>query len=74
MANVTIQPVETRSQQKEFVGLPWKLYAQDPNWVPPLLQNHQELLGYQTALGRPFPKPPPGTWRATTGAPSAPAK
>ena len=59
MANVTIQPVETRSQQKEFVGLPWKLYAQDPNWVPPLLQNHQELLGYQTALGRLFAKPHP---------------
>ena len=48
MADLTVLPVETRAQKKQFVRLPWKLYAGDPNWIPPLLGNHQELLGYRS--------------------------
>ena len=36
MANVTIRPVETKQDRKTFIDLPFRLYADDPNWVPPL--------------------------------------
>lgn len=44
---VTVQPVTTRKQRRQFVELPWKLYRNDPNWVPPLRSNQAELLGYK---------------------------
>ena len=31
-----IQPVSGRKQLKEFISLPHRLYASDPNWVAPL--------------------------------------
>jgi len=31
-----IQPVGTRGDLRRFVGLPYRLYGRDPNWVPPL--------------------------------------
>lgn len=33
---IVIQPVQTKEDQKEFINLPWKIYEDDPNWVPPL--------------------------------------
>lgn len=44
---IQVQPVESRRQQKQFFELPWKLYADDPHWVPPLRKNQLELLGYK---------------------------
>ncbi|WP_375393393.1 N-acetyltransferase [uncultured Sphingomonas sp.] len=34
--NLTIRPIETKKDRKAFVDLPFRLYADDPNWVPPL--------------------------------------
>jgi GNAT superfamily N-acetyltransferase len=36
MTEIIIQPVKTKADIKAFVELPYKLYANDPNWVPPL--------------------------------------
>ena len=47
MANLLVKPVESRRQRKQFINFPWKLYADDPNWVPPLLGEHKRLLGYR---------------------------
>ena len=47
MENLLVKPVESRRQQKQFINFPWKLYADDPNWVPPLLAEHKHLLGYR---------------------------
>lgn len=33
---VTIRPVESGADRKAFIELPYRLYAGDPNWVPPL--------------------------------------
>ncbi|WP_174274762.1 N-acetyltransferase [Sphingomonas bacterium] len=33
---ITIRPVNTKADRKAFVALPFRLYADDPNWVPPL--------------------------------------
>src|SRR3546814_18981986 len=32
----TIRPVLTKADRKAFVDLPFRLYRDDPNWVPPL--------------------------------------
>ena len=31
--SVTIEPVDSRGQQRRFIDLPWRLYADDPCWV-----------------------------------------
>lgn len=34
--NTTIRPIQSKKDRKAFVDLPFRLYADDPNWVPPL--------------------------------------
>lgn len=46
-AQVDIIPVENRKQQKQFLTLPWKLYKDDPYWIPPLRLNQKELVNYK---------------------------
>jgi hypothetical protein len=36
MTDIIIRPVQTKADKKAFVDLPFRLYANDPNWVPPL--------------------------------------
>lgn len=36
MTDIIIRPVLTKADRKAFVDLPFRLYANDPNWVPPL--------------------------------------
>ncbi len=36
MANIEIIKVQTKSERKAFVDLPYRLYANNPNWTPPL--------------------------------------
>ena len=47
MAELTVRPVETRSEQKRFVQLPWRIYRDDPCWMPPLVMSQEELLGFR---------------------------
>lgn len=47
MPDLIVQPVETRSQRKMFLELPWLLYHNDPCWIPPLRVNQKELVGYK---------------------------
>ena len=34
---VEVRPVASRSDMNRFLKLPWRLYRNEPNWVPPLL-------------------------------------
>ncbi|MES2338087.1 MAG: N-acetyltransferase [Pseudomonadota bacterium] len=36
MADLSIRPITSKADYKAFVDLPFRLYADDPNWVPPL--------------------------------------
>jgi hypothetical protein len=36
-----------RRLQKQFVKLPWEIYRNDPNWVPPLLMSLEEGVGFR---------------------------
>jgi len=47
MSEFVVRPVQTRRQKKEFLEFPWKLYRDDPNWVPPLRRQQAELVGYR---------------------------
>jgi GNAT superfamily N-acetyltransferase len=47
MPTLNIKPVETRREKKQFLELPWQINRGDPNWIPPLRQNQEELVGYK---------------------------
>ena len=47
MSSISVIPVKTKAQQKAFIRFPWAHYQGDPNWVPPLIQNAQELVNYR---------------------------
>jgi hypothetical protein len=39
-----LKPVETKADWNAFIDLPWKIYKDDPNWVPPLRIAVRDLL------------------------------
>ena len=43
-ADLVIAPVSDKADLKAFVDLPWAIYADDPNWVPPLKTEVYALL------------------------------
>jgi GNAT superfamily N-acetyltransferase len=43
-APLEIRPVEGRGDLQRFLTLPWRIYNQDPQWVPPLLLDVKEFL------------------------------
>jgi len=47
VADLVVRPVDTRSEQKRFIRLPWRIYRDDPCWMPPLIMSQQELLGFR---------------------------
>ncbi len=44
MSAIEIIEVRQRSQLKEFVNLPWKIYRNDNTWIPPLKKAVRRLL------------------------------
>jgi len=44
MAGIDIVVVEGKAALKEFIDLPWRIYASYPNWVPPLKKEVDRLL------------------------------
>jgi hypothetical protein len=39
-----VNPVDDRHNLRQFIRLPWSIYADDPAWVPPLLLERKEHL------------------------------
>ena len=44
MNHVDIRQVTTASDLKAFIAIPWSIYRDDPNWVPPLKFERKEAL------------------------------
>ena len=42
---ISIAPVRTKSDRRQFVDLPWALFADDPMWRPPLKSEVHALIG-----------------------------
>jgi GNAT superfamily N-acetyltransferase len=43
-SDVRIVPVTTEEQRRTFASFPWRLYRDDPNWVPPIFGDRLKLL------------------------------
>ena len=41
---ITIHPVLTLADQRQFYNLAWQVYQNDPNWVPPLWPQRKDYL------------------------------
>ena len=46
MGSLTVVPVRSRRQKRQFLQLPWELYRDTPQWIPPLRSDQAELAGY----------------------------
>jgi len=44
---VTVSTVTNAAQMRAFVDLPWRLYAGNPNWVPPLKKEVRAMLDHE---------------------------
>ncbi|MCE5266859.1 MAG: GNAT family N-acetyltransferase, partial [Planctomycetaceae bacterium] len=44
LAPLAIREVKTRQDLDRFVRVPWRIYADDPHWVPPLLREVKAFL------------------------------
>jgi GNAT superfamily N-acetyltransferase len=42
--DVRIVPVTTEEQRKAFAKFPWRIYKDDPLWVPPIYMDHLAML------------------------------
>ena len=40
-----IVPVRTARELRQFIKVPWHIYANEPNWIPPLLIEQRHMLG-----------------------------
>ncbi len=45
--SITIQPVTTPAEKKQFINVPWQVYKSDPNWVPPLKSETEKELSLE---------------------------
>ncbi|MGD2205555.1 MAG: N-acetyltransferase [Anaerolineae bacterium] len=43
-ADIRIIPVTTEKQRRAFAKLPWRIYQDDPHWVPPIFMDRLALL------------------------------
>lgn len=43
-SEVQVRSVSTRKEKDEFLQLPWDIYKNDPNWIPPLLMAVKQSL------------------------------
>jgi GNAT superfamily N-acetyltransferase len=44
MTEIHIHPVQNKQDLEEFITFPWTVYAKDPHWVPPLINDRKEFL------------------------------
>jgi len=42
--SIEIIPVTSKKQQREFIKFPWKIYKNDPYWVPPLIIDMKKMM------------------------------
>lgn len=44
MSEISLQPVRTGAQRRQFAAFPWKIYQNDPLWVPPLIPDRLKVI------------------------------
>jgi len=48
--NIEIRPVQTKRERNSFLTFPWKIYKDDPLWVPPILSERAKVISPRTGL------------------------
>lgn len=46
MTQISVVPVTTKAQKRQFLELPWKIYEGSEYWVPPIRIDQKEMVGY----------------------------
>ena len=44
MSSIIVTPARSRAEKQVFLTFPWRIYQDDPLWVPPLLPERRKLL------------------------------
>jgi GNAT superfamily N-acetyltransferase len=44
VANISVSIVGSKKERDEFIKFPWRIYQNDPAWVPPLIIERREFL------------------------------
>ena len=44
MSQIEVSPVNTRKERDAFIRFPWRIYRNDPAWVPPLILERKAFL------------------------------
>lgn len=44
MGDIEIRTVSSKKELMQFIKLPWKIYKDDPHWVPPLIMDRKNIL------------------------------
>jgi hypothetical protein len=44
VAAIEVRPVRSRGDLKRFIKLPWRIYRNAENWVPPLIMERKRHL------------------------------
>lgn len=44
MSSLEIRPVRTKRERRAFIKMPWRIYREDPHWVPPLISDQKAFL------------------------------
>ena len=47
MNSIRIEKVTSRDDRKKFIFFPWKVYKNNPNWVPPLVMDFKEKINME---------------------------
>ncbi len=50
MSAIQIRPVQTARERRIFLTFPWRIYRDDPLWVPPLLPQRAETIDPQRGV------------------------
>jgi GNAT superfamily N-acetyltransferase len=48
MNKIEIYPAKTKSQRRKFLTFPWRVYKDDPLWVPPLIPERMKVIDPQS--------------------------
>ena len=44
MTSIEVRPAKTWREKRAFLTFPWKIYRDDPLWVPPLMQDRKQTI------------------------------
>lgn len=47
MSQIKAWQVASGRDRRDFIQLPFRLFKNDPNWVPPLIRSQEELVGFR---------------------------